>query len=477
MRKPAKSAVPDSGGQEPQRSGGDVTPRWFTDAMTVCLRDAAVAGDTMPAATDGALRLAIGCSGGPDSMALTYLLRNWSADHSVPFTALIVDHGLRPEASEEADRVAGWLGERGVEAVVLRHEGARPRSNIQAQARRMRYDLMRDWCLTHGVPVLAVAHHLEDQAETFLLRLARGSGVDGLSAMAPVTDVPGDPYRRVTLIRPLLDIPRDEVHASLDQSEWPYVDDPSNRNIRHARVRMRNLAGMLAMEGLDARRLAGTAKAMRRARNALERATNGFLAAHAFVDPHGFAGIERQAFIDLDEELALRVLTRVLRIVSGGDYPFRLERLEKLAAALRGEPPPGPRTLGGCRIETRGARVLVCREASAIGQPVTAQPRILWDGRFRLDLAGELTGSTVGKLGAEGVRQARAMGLTSSRFEHLPGAARATLPSLWRGNCLLAVADPALEAPTRTEAGFARVEFAGSAAWRRLCSPMSSQEE
>lgn len=477
MRKPAKSAVPDPEGQEPQRSGGDVTPRWFTDAMTACLREPSVFGGAARAGSHQTLRLAVGCSGGPDSMALTYLLRNWSADRSVPFTALIVDHGLRPEASEEADRVASWLGERGVEAVVLRHEGARPRSNIQARARRMRYDLMRDWCLTHGVPVLAVAHHLEDQAETFLLRLARGSGVDGLSAMAPVTDVPGDPYRTVTLIRPLLDIPRDEVHASLVQSEWPYVDDPSNRNIRHARVRMRNLAGMLAMEGLDAKRLAGTAKTMRRARIALERATNGFLAAHAFVDPHGFAGIERQAFIDLDEEPALRVLTSVLRFVSGRDYPFRLERLEKLAAALRDEPPPGPRTLGGCKIETRGEHVLVCREASAIGPPTAAQPRILWDGRFRLDLTGDLAGVTVGKLGAEGVRQARAMGLTGSRFEHLPGAARATLPSLWRGDRLLAVADPAEEGPVRTEAGFASVEFAGSAAWRRLGPSMSSQEE
>jgi len=477
MRKPAKSAAPDPGGQEPQRSGGDVTPRWFADAMAACLRDATVGGDTVRAAPDTTLRIAVGCSGGPDSMALTYLLRNWSVDRSVPFTALIVDHGLRPEASEEADRVAGWLGERGVEAVVLRYEGARPRSNIQAQARRMRYDLMRDWCLTHGVPVLAVAHHLEDQAETFLLRLARGSGVDGLSAMAPVSDVPGDPYRRVTLIRPLLDSPREEVHAALGQSEWPYVDDPSNRNIQHARVRMRNLAGVLAMEGLDAKRLAGTAKAMRRARIALENATNDFLAANAFVDPHGFAVVERQAFIDLNDELALRVLTSLLRFVSGGDYPYRLERLEKLAAALRDEPPPGPRTLGGCRIETRGARVLVCREASAIGPPAAAQPTILWDGRFRLDLAGDLTGLTVGKLGADGVRQARAMGLTDNRFEHLPGAARATLPSLWRGDRLLAVADPAREGPVRAETGFVCVEFAGAAAWRRLCPSMSSQEK
>ncbi|RVU33785.1 tRNA lysidine(34) synthetase TilS [Hwanghaeella grinnelliae] len=477
MRKPAKSAVPDPGAQGPRRSGDDVTPRWFADAMSACLQDAAVSGETADAVPEATLRLAVGCSGGPDSMALTFMLRNWAAERFVPLTALIVDHGLRPEASEEADRVAGWLGERGVEAVVLRYEGARPRSNVQAQARRMRYDLMRDWCLAQGVSVLAVAHHLEDQAETFLLRLARGSGVDGLSAMAPVTEVPGDPYRAVSLIRPLLDTPRGDVHTVLDQSGWPYVDDPSNRNIRHARVRMRNLADILAMEGLDAKRLAGTAKAMRRARAALESATNGFLDAHAFADPHGFAGLERQAYVDLDDELSLRVLTCLLRFVSGGDYPVRLERLEKLATALRGEPTPGPRTLGGCRIETRGERILVCREAAAIGPAIPAQPSILWDRRFRLDLRGDIEGLTVGKLGVDGVRQARALGLTANRIEDLPGAARAALPSLWRNDRLIALADPAGEAWAGSGAGFRRVEFAGSAAWRRLCPSMSSPEE
>ncbi|WP_425405681.1 tRNA lysidine(34) synthetase TilS [Hwanghaeella sp.] len=434
--------------------------------MSVCLREAAVPAD----ANTGFPALAVGCSGGPDSMALTCLLRNWSDSRSIPLTALIVDHGLRPEASEEAAQVADWLKDRGVRAVVLKHEGDRPKRNIQAEARRMRYDLMRDWCAAEGGQVLAVAHHLEDQAETFLLRLARGSGVDGLSAMAPVSGLPGDPYRNVTLIRPLLDIPRDQVRAVLEKTDWPFVSDPSNRDTRHARVRMRNLAGTLADEGLDATRLARTAQNMRRARAALESATAAFLAGHASLDPLGFASLKRTAYAAADEEIALRALSGLLRLVSGRDQPFRLGRLEDLAAGLRGNP-PGPRTLGGCRVETRAGNILLCREASAIGPPAPAQRSMLWDSRFRLEIDGDFDGLTVGRLGAEGVRQARAGGLAGDLFESLPGAARAALPALWKGEALVAIPGSVgdrtgqLECPT---AGFVTFEFAGMAAWSRM---------
>jgi len=468
MPKPAKSAVPDpaahAGATGDKAALRAVTPNWFGDAMSACLREI-----PEPIGEEAGIQaLAVGCSGGPDSMALTLLLKHWATARSLPLTALIVDHGLRQEASEEAARVSAWLQDRGVRAVVLTHEGIRPQRNIQAEARRMRYDLMRDWCLAQDVPVLAVAHHLEDQAETFLLRLARGSGVDGLAAMAPVSDLPGDPYRGVTLIRPLLDIPQAEVRGVLEQAGWPFVLDPSNRDIRHARVRMRNLAGALAMEGLDPQRLARTARNMRRARRALEKATESFLAAHAFVDPHGYAGVEKEAFAAADEELSLRIMTRLLRLVSGGDYPLRLERLENLTASLRSGPPPGPRTLGGCRIETRGSAVMIFREASAIGPSVAAQPSLIWDRRFRLGLTGALTGLTVGRLGGDGVRQARAGDMTDPRFEELPGPVRAALPALWRGDRLVAVARPGEPESGHGGAWFDRVVFEGAAAWDRM---------
>lgn len=449
--------------------------------MAACLRDAAlfrgqIEQDGRP---DIVPALAVGCSGGPDSMALTLLLRDWCASNSTSLTALIVDHGLRPEAGEEAARVAGWLKDRGVSAVVLQHRGPRPRSNIQAAARRMRYDLMRDWCIEQTVPMLAVAHHLEDQAETFLLRLARGSGVDGLSCMAPAGDMPGDPFGAVTLIRPLLDIERAQAHAVLEQAAWPYVEDPSNHDIRHARVRMRNLAGALAAEGLDAQRLARTARSMRRARTALERATAGFLAQHGTVDPYGFVRLDAQRFKGLDEETALRSLSTSLRLVSGEEYPYRLERLENLAAALRCYPPPGPRTLGGCRVETRGGLILFCREASAIGPPVPVRRSLFWDRRFQLEVSGDLDGLTIGKLGPDGVRRARSLDTIETLIDTVPGPVRASLPGLWRDDALIAVGLPGDPVSAgQADAGGARiktVEFTGLAAWRRLAARAALQ--
>lgn len=439
MPKPSKSAAPDSGGiakdgAETPSNGVNATPHWFADAMLSCLTQTAPPGRSEEPT---AKAIAVGCSGGPDSMTLTMLLRDWCATRSIRLTALIVDHGLRPESAEEAARVAGWLDERGVDAVVLTHRGERPGSNIQAEARQMRYDLMRDWCAAEGVTLLAVAHHLEDQAETFLLRLARGSGVDGLAAMAPVSKISVVPP--IALIRPLLDIPRSTLHAALRAGDWPFVDDPSNRDPRHARVRMRNLAQLLTQEGLDPQRLARTARNMRRARQALEAVVDQFLADHIRLHPYGFAGIGKQDFSKADEELALRIMTRLLHLVSGGDYPYRLDRLEDLVAGLRSETPPSPRTLGGCRIEVRAGSILVFREVSAIGPAAMAQKVLFWDRRFNLELGGDLVGITVRALGADGVRLARAAGLSGAGFEDVPGPARAALPGLWRDDVLVAI--------------------------------------
>lgn len=467
MPKPSKSAVPDptGTGRGQPRASGVIPPGWFDAAMAACHSEWPGPGGKPESIT----HLAVGCSGGADSMALTCLLKQWTDRRSIALTALIVDHGLRPEASAEAATVAGWLTKRGVNAVVLTYGGEKPASNIQAAARRIRYGLMQDWCLAQQASVLAVAHHLEDQAETFLLRLARGSGVDGLSAMAQVADLRNASDKRVIVIRPLLDTAKADLRDVLTQSDWPHVEDPSNRDIRHARVRMRNLMGPLAMEGLDARRLARTARSMRRARQALEKATDAFLAAHAVVDSCGYAGIELDAFASVDEEIALRALTRSLRLVSGGEYPLRLDRLENMATAMRSAPSPGPRTLAGCRIEIRAGRILVFREAGAIGPAVTAQPDLLWDRRFRMRLSGDFGGLLVDKLGADGVRQARAMGCMSAGLDALPGPARAALPGLWRGERLIAVGWPMrvgdVAGSPDAKAGFDLLRFEREAGW------------
>ena len=281
-------------------------PARFAAAMDQCL------AGPLPKA------LAVGCSGGPDSMALTHLLREWCRGSGIELTAVVVDHGLRTDSAQEAQRVAEWLADRGVRSVVLTWHGRRPERNVQAEARRIRYTLLTEWCVDNAVDALAVAHHRDDQAETFLLRLARGSGVDGLSAMPRSASLqPAIGGGRVNLIRPLLDIGKDALHAHLTACGWPSVDDPSNRDPVHARVRMRSLTEELAREGLDPERLAKTARQMRRVRDALEAATERFLTGSARIDALGFIAIDREALRAEPLEISLRVLSRA--VMQGGD--------------------------------------------------------------------------------------------------------------------------------------------------------------
>jgi tRNA(Ile)-lysidine synthase len=147
--------------------------------------------------------LAVAVSGGADSLSLALFAAAWARKRGGCASALTVDHGLRPEAAAEARRVGRWLRARGIEHRIIAWRGTKPAANIQAAARAARYGLLSAWCARHGVLHLLLAHHADDQAETYLMRLARGSGVDGLAAMAPVHELPS-----VRVLRPLLDVPR-----------------------------------------------------------------------------------------------------------------------------------------------------------------------------------------------------------------------------------------------------------------------------
>ncbi len=249
--------------------------------------------------------LAVAVSGGADSMALGLLGDGWARARGGRVTALTVDHGLRPESGAEARRVKAWLGKRGIPQSVLRWtaagEGGAPGANLQALARAARYRLLAGWCRKRHVLHLVLAHHLEDQAETFLLRLGRGSGVHGLAAMAAVTGIEG-----VRLLRPLLTVPKARLRANLQRRGQAWIEDPSNEDPAFARVRLRALMPAFAGVGMDAQRLAQTANAMGRARRALEEAAVTLLAAAAEIYPAGYCLLRPDLFRAAPDEVALR---------------------------------------------------------------------------------------------------------------------------------------------------------------------------
>ncbi|WP_244592854.1 tRNA lysidine(34) synthetase TilS [Azospirillum palustre] len=377
--------------------------------------------------------IAIGVSGGGDSVALVLLLRHWVAEWGGSLLALTVDHGLRPESADEAAAVGQAMARLGVSHRILRWDGAKPSSGIQAAARAARHRLLGAACAEAGILHLALAHHRDDQAETVLLRLARGSGIDGLAGMAPVR---ADGAVRV--IRPLLRFSHDRLLATCRAEGVDWIEDPSNRNPRFARARLRAARESLGGEGLDAGRLSEVARRAGRARAALEQVTAALLAEAATVHPEGWIALAPAPLRAAPPEIALRALGAALAAVGGPAHPVRDEALERLLDGLA-EGQGG--TLGGCVVRMRRGAVMVAREPVAVTERPTVAPgeAIRWDGRFDLRVSSSHRRPvTVAALGADGWRE-WAGRQAPKGVPDLPVPVRETLPSLWTGADLLGV--------------------------------------
>ncbi len=190
---------------------------------------------------EAAPALAVAVSGGADSLAAALLCHAWARARGGAATALIVDHGLRPESADEAARARALLAGHGMAATILALGDTGGDRNLQAAARAGRYDALARWCRDTGVLHLVTGHHRGDQAETFFLRLMRGSGVDGLSAMAAVQPAPG-----CRILRPLLDTDPDRLRAYLRDQGVDWIEDPSNRDTRFRRVQVRGVLARMA---------------------------------------------------------------------------------------------------------------------------------------------------------------------------------------------------------------------------------------
>ncbi|MFY7959749.1 MAG: tRNA lysidine(34) synthetase TilS, partial [Elsteraceae bacterium] len=310
-------------------------------------------------------------------MALALLSAEWAGSRDGRITALVVDHGLRAESAQEAAQTVKLLRARGLNAATLRWDGPHPSANLQAEARAARFQLLEGWCAEHNVLHLLIAQHRDDQIETLLQRLDRGSGVDGLAGVSPVS------YRSFgRLLRPLLDHPKADLIATCVRAGVDWVEDPSNHSDRFARSRLR---GVLARSlGTPPARLAAAASHAARARAALEQATAETLASALTLDPAGFAWLEAEPLVAAAEEILLRALSVVAASVAGTAHPPRLDRLERLAdRILSADRQAG--AFGGCLWRpTRDGRWLVVREPAAIGPAVALDGAAIWDDRFQV---------------------------------------------------------------------------------------------
>lgn len=276
--------------------------------------------------------IVLAVSGGPDSLALMWLAARWrrSLKRGPKLSVVTIDHGLRPAAAQEARAVKLLAGSLDLPHRTLRWRGDKPTSGIQAAARAARYRLLAQAARRFGASHVMTAHTRDDQAETVLMRLSRGSGVAGLAAMARETERDG-----MMLARPLLEIPKARLIATLAKARIGFASDPSNVDPRFARPRLRELMPLLAAEGCDARALTRLAARAARADAALERMTDGAEQFLRSLD-HGSArpGVDAAAFLNLPAEIRIRLLLRTLT-QQGYEGPPELGKVETLAASLQ----------------------------------------------------------------------------------------------------------------------------------------------
>jgi tRNA(Ile)-lysidine synthase len=396
-------------------------------------------------------------------MCLCLLADAWARARGGEVRALTVDHGLRPTSAAEARQVAAWLKARGIDHHVLTWTGPKPVTGIQEAAREARYRLLGDWCRAAGALHLLLAHHQDDQAETVALRLARGSGADGLAGMAPVRELTG-----LRLLRPLLGVPKARLLATLEVAGQAWLEDPSNLAPAFARSRLR------LGETLDAACLARQAAEQGRCRAAEERRTASWLAAHARIDPAGFVTVAGDAFAAASPEIRRRALRQFLRCVGGLRYPPREARLDRLLERLQAGL-TGGRTLGGCRVLPCRGALLICREPQAIREEIALASGVpvLWDGRFRIELRGKAPALVVRAFGRAGLRALDPL-TQPGAGRSLPAPVRPSLPALWHGGELVAV--PHLEAISPVLARNASVGVSFHPAWPVAGAPFHAQD-
>ncbi len=348
--------------------------------------------------------VALAVSGGADSTCLLWLAADWlkrrrAADAPAPdIVVFTVDHGLRPEACAEAEAVLSLCSRLGLPAELLTWSPPSDLTNLQAEARRARYALLGAAMARRGIEALATAHHRDDQIETFLDRLTRGSGVHGLSAMRPdAADGPGG----LRILRPFLSVPGGRLRATLAVAGIAHSDDPSNENPKFKRVRLRRLMASLGNEGLDPDRLLATVQRMASAAEALDAWGSQVLKQHFFQHPAGPGRLARSALATLPAEVRLRLLQRVLGHIGGEDYPPRFERLERLDTVLFSSG-TSRQTLARCVIAADPVSIAFWREPGRqSSEAVDIQPggSLLWDGRFRLSLSAAADALHIGPAG------------------------------------------------------------------------------
>ncbi len=403
--------------------------------------------------------IALAVSGGADSMALLYLIAQWrqallkrklsgsDVCSDLPeIHILTVNHGLRDEAAAETRFVLEHVEELGFLGKTLLWLGEKPSTSLQESAREARYTLCTDYCKSNNIEVMLTAHHIGDQVETFLMRLARGSGVDGLSSIGKHAQI-----KSVHIFRPLLDLSKQQLQAYLIGLGKEWVEDPSNQDSVYERVQLREKIKYLKELNLSQQAIYRSVRRLSMAREALDYAANQLFLSDVQSHPAPVFYLGNKVFEDVPKELVVRLFRMMLGKMSPSQNQAELARVERVVADFIAKA-VGSCTLAGCGMQCAQGGVYMFREVGrgkSLGavQILSQDQSVEWhNGDSLLCYKGSLKDAfqvkPLGRGGFAPFRKALAQDLAyPTWFGKMPSAVGASFLSVWKGAELVAVPD------------------------------------
>jgi len=302
--------------------------------------------------------LAVAVSGGPDSLALAFLAKCYSLKNKIKVKYFIVDHKLRKESLLEAKTIKDMLKKIDIDCKILPWNGKKPSKNIQAIARDKRYSLLVKECKKNDIRYLLLGHHVNDLLENFLIRLVRGSGLNGLISFNKNTKYKD---QKLAILRPLLDIEKKDLIYVTKKVFNFFIKDPSNINKEFKRTRIRNLLQSLEKEGLDKKKLILTINNLKDSDRSIKFYLDKNLNENAIFLKKKNIYILNQNFFDQSHEIIFRSLTKIIQRLGKKNYPVRGKSLNELIKEINAKS-FSKVTLGGCFIDRINETILISKE-------------------------------------------------------------------------------------------------------------------
>jgi len=374
-------------------------------------------------------KVAVAVSGGADSMALAFCMKRAKLN----MLALIVEHGLREESADEAQTVANRLNNISVSSIILPWHHDKIETRVHVKAREARYELLLNACKEKNIKSLFFAHHQDDQAETILMRFAKGSGIYGLAGMSEFSV-----QKEIEIIRPFLKFSKNRLIATCNKNNISYVIDPSNEKACYARGRLRRVTDLLEKEGFTTENLVNFASRAKEAKEAIEFYTNELCNKSVFLLPSGALKLDLNLWKNAPTAIRLRLIEKCLLYFNPTNYSPERKQLLSFVKWIENKDEGKGRTFHGVFANKNDAKqtLIFIRELSAIKAELTETG--LWDNRWNIVFKKTNMDLSIKKLGIQkhGVLDKVAPNL---RKEIISGKQRSVLPALWEGNDLISV--------------------------------------